>query len=126
MTMYADIKEHLIASTLMDAYTFQSVFNEQNMVDTKRYCLMLKNGRAGDKFVRNASYQIWLIGKVNDGDVAGIESDAEAITKYVLNNPNNGCVINLQLLLDPSGPKYTESGRVAYSFELGVKYIDTI
>ena len=122
--IYDDIKAHLQASGLMAAYTFQSVFNEQNWDVAKRYCVIRGVGGAGDKYVRNATFQIHFLAKVNDTALATLSADADKVLRFVLNNYKRGNLINFGLALDVSGPYYTDSGRMQYYFEVMVKSDD--
>jgi len=122
--IYDDIKAHLQASGLMAAYTFQSVFNEQAWDVAKRYCVIRGVGGAGDKYVRNATFQIHFLAKVNDLALTTLATDADKVLRFVLNNYKRGDLINFGLALDVSGPYYTDSGRLQYYFEVMVKSDD--
>lgn len=122
--IYDDIKAHLQASGLMAAYTFQPAFNEQAWDTTKRYCVIRGVGGAGDKYVRNATFQIHFLAKVNDLALTTLATDADKVLRFVLNNYKRGNLINFDLAIDVSGPYYTDSGRMQYYFEVMVKSDD--
>ena len=123
--IYDDLKAHLQASGLMTAYTFQAVFNEQAWDAAKRYSVIRFVGGRGDKYERNATCQIHFLGKVNDSALATLATDADAVLRYVLQNFKRSNIIGLGLVLDVSGPYYTDSGRMQYYFEVNAKSVDT-
>ena len=117
-----DLAQILIDSGLTQGYTLQSIANPQAWQKTKRYVLLRAAGAAGDRFVRNVTYQIHYISAVNDLNVAGMQNDANALVNYLLTqNYATGCIINCALVLDISGPYVLEDNRINVYFEISVK-----
>ena len=112
----------LNASGLTAGYTMQTVANPQQWQKTKRYILLRGAGAGGDRMVRNVTYQVHYISRVNDLLFSEVMADANAMIEYLLaQNFATGCIINCALVLDLSGPYVLEDNRSSVYFEIGVK-----
>lgn len=86
--IFDDLKGLLELSGLLTNYQFRSIWMESSESDGnagQRFVIMRRNGGPSDRFVRRFNYQIQVLGKVNELDIAGLESDADGLINHINN-----------------------------------------
>lgn len=123
MSAYSDLKDLMISSGLLGSYQFRSVWLESSESAGEagqRFVIMRQNGSPSDKYVRRAEFQVQVLGRVNDISIATLDSDAEALIEYLLQQTVQGCMIAPNILADKAGVYFTDSGRPFYLFNVEV------
>lgn len=108
---YLDFKALLMQEPRSADYTIQALWNASTADNSQRYIIIQQNGNASDEDIRNMTFDVVLISRVNDTDYMDLWDDAESINKYLLENYKSNCQFGLNGVNDVSSPRIMSDGR---------------
>lgn len=113
-----ELKVLIDASTELDAYKFRLFRWYDDDQNTAGLTAVLRQvgGGPNDRFIGAPYFQLLLLG--NNRSVRSINTSAQAIKAYLLDNFKTENIIDLTFPADVQGPFYIENDRVIFQLDI--------
>lgn len=122
MSILSDLKALIDSSALVNDYA-QAHFYDESKYTGKTIAYSLNGGANSDHYVRNPiiDFVFYGIESSTGADRLNVETAAEGVFNYFLDNYKQGCIIGIDSLSELNGPNYSDSGRPMYTFSIQLK-----
>ncbi|MGB2264754.1 MAG: phage tail termination protein [Glaciecola sp.] len=123
MLLIETVKEYLDAANIVNDYRYLIDFDE-SQYKSEFVFVMRQLPTTSDIHSLDAEYEISLISPNprRSDSVRKLATDIALLRKYIFENYQYNCIIiNTDIISEPAGPFYTDSGRMVYRFNFRVE-----